>query len=89
VIKIDFDTVSDGQVPDSAHTSELFRRLGVRFRRLKYFEELMLRNSINAVRICEKYIMVFVARLARGMLYFRHILSVCLGKYGYNAQFVQ
>ena len=51
---IQFLTVSDVTVPESTQTSEQFRRRGVKFRWMGFFDKSALTNLINEVKICEK-----------------------------------
>lgn len=52
--RIKFDTVSDIPAPESAQTSENFRRRGVKFKWLGSYEGSALSNLIDEIKICEK-----------------------------------
>ncbi|MGB5218447.1 MAG: PilZ domain-containing protein [Smithella sp.] len=51
---IRFDTVSDEPVAEDAQTSEQFRRRGVKFRWMGFFDETAFKNLIDEIKICEK-----------------------------------
>jgi c-di-GMP-binding flagellar brake protein YcgR len=51
---IRFDTVSDVPVSGNTPTSESFRRRGVKFRWMGFFDETALKNLIDEIKICEK-----------------------------------
>jgi c-di-GMP-binding flagellar brake protein YcgR len=51
---IRFDTVSDEPVAEDAQTSEQFRRRGIKFRWMGFFDETAFKNLIDEIKICEK-----------------------------------
>lgn len=51
---IAFDTVSDAPAAGSTQTSEQFRRRGVKFKWMGYYEQSGLSELINEIKICEK-----------------------------------
>jgi len=51
---IRFDTVSDAPAPGDKQAPEQFRRRGVKFRWMGFYDESALAKLINEVKICEK-----------------------------------
>jgi len=52
--EVKFETVSDVPVPGSTQTSEPFRRRGVKFKWLGFYEQKKLKDLVDKVKLCEK-----------------------------------